>query len=356
MRCARGIMNTERMSHQQRSFAVSQDPILLIGGSGIVGRHAARYLRAAAPDVPLLIGGRNLAKAQQVADEVGHAAAISLDLAASDLGIGEQAVSAVAVLLRDGRLSGFRFARRRGLPYIGISTGIDEIGLEVAGFMQDPKRSALVLGTEWLVGATSVATLALARRFSRLDAIRIGLLLDDEDKGGPAQVSDLEGLTNAPPAALTRRDGTYVWRSGEDARTTFRAVDGTQIDAIAISPNDILALAAATDAPNVEINLATGVSSSRRRGGAMSTEIVIELHGQDDAGHPLSTRDAVVHPQGQFPLTGLGVAMVLERCLGLDGQPPAPAGLYFPCQLLQAGSYWTRFEEIGGRVLPLEPS
>src|SRR5690606_21924301 len=129
-------------------------------------------------------------------------------------------LSAVAVLLRDEALSGFRFARRRGLPYIGISTGIDELGPEVAGFMQDPARSAVVLGTEWLVGATSVPTLALAQRFSRLECIRIGLRLDDEDKGGPAQVSDLEGLTNAPPAALTRRSGAYVWRTGVDARTS----------------------------------------------------------------------------------------------------------------------------------------
>ncbi len=33
-------------------------PILLVGGSGVVGREAARRLRAAYPDVPLLIGGR----------------------------------------------------------------------------------------------------------------------------------------------------------------------------------------------------------------------------------------------------------------------------------------------------------
>ncbi|MGY8707500.1 NAD(P)-dependent oxidoreductase [Bradyrhizobium sp. 18BD] len=333
---------------------MSLDPILLIGGSGVVGRHTARYLRSAAPDVPLLIGGRNLARARKVAEEVGHATGVALDLAAPDLGIGDQAVSAVAVLLRDEALSGFRFARKRGLPYIGISTGIDEIGLEVAGFMQDPARSAVVLGTEWLVGATSVIALALARRFSRVDNIRVGLLLDDEDTGGPAQVSDLEGLTNAPPAALTCRNGRYVWRSGEAAKTSFRAVDGIQMDAIAISPNDILTLAAATDAPNMEINLATGMSSSRRRGEPMSTEIVIELQGQDDAGRPFSTRHAVVHPQGQFPLTGLGVAMVLERCLGLDEQPPAPVGLYFPSQLLEPANYQARLEEIGGRILDLE--
>ncbi|MCK1446741.1 MULTISPECIES: hypothetical protein [unclassified Bradyrhizobium] len=122
---------------------MSLDPILLIGGSGVVGRHAARYLRAAAPGVPLLIGGRNLAKARKAAEEVGHAAGVALDLAAPDVGIGDQEVCAVAVLLRDEALSGFRFARRRSLPYIGISTGIEEIGIEVAGFMQDPTRSAM---------------------------------------------------------------------------------------------------------------------------------------------------------------------------------------------------------------------
>ena len=222
-------------------------PILLIGGSGMVGRHAARYLREARPDVPLLIGGRSLIKAQMIAEEIGNADAVTLDLKAHDLGIGERAVSAVAVLLRDEVLSGFRFARMRGLPYIGISTGIDELGPEVASFMQDPAGAAVVLGTEWLVGATSVNTLALAQQFSRLDTIRIGVLLDDEDKGGPAQVSDLEGLTKVPPPALTRRNGAYVWRSGEEVSTSFRAVDGLEMDAIAISPNDVLLLAATTD-------------------------------------------------------------------------------------------------------------
>ena len=66
----------------------------------------------------------------------------------------------------------------------------------------------------------------------------------------------------------------------------------------------------------------------------MSTEIIIELAGEDHAGRPLRTRHAVVHPEGQMPLTGLGVAMVLERLVGLDGKPPTPAGLYFPYQLL----------------------
>jgi hypothetical protein len=86
----------------------------------------------------------------------------------------------------------------------------------------------------------------------------------------------------------------------------------------------------------------------------MSTEILIDLAGEDHAGQPLRTRHAVVHPQGQMPLTGLGVALLLERLLGLDGQPAVPAGLYFPYQLLEPSIYLSRFRQIGGEVLALE--
>jgi hypothetical protein len=46
--------------------------------------------------------------------------------------------------------------------------------------------------------------------------------------------------------------------------------------------------------------------------------------------------------------------MLLERLTGLDGQPPAPAGLYFPYQLLEPAAYFARLEQSGGMVLPLE--
>ncbi|ANF57264.1 hypothetical protein [Halotalea alkalilenta] len=58
---------------------MSPDPILLIGGSGVIGRWTARFLRAAHPNVALLIGGRDIAKAEEVAAEVGGAEAVVLD-------------------------------------------------------------------------------------------------------------------------------------------------------------------------------------------------------------------------------------------------------------------------------------
>ena len=50
----------------------------------------------------------------------------------------------------------------------------------------------------------------------------------------------------------------------------------------------------------------------------------------------------------------LRVAMLLERLVGLDGDPPTPAGLYFPDQLLEPTAYLARLKQIGGAVLELE--
>jgi hypothetical protein len=333
---------------------MSAHPILLVGGSGVVGRWTARYLRAAHPEVPLLIGGRDLAKAEGSAGEIGGARGVTVDMSKRDLGLGEHPVSAVAVLFTDERVAGLRFAQSRKVPYISISPGINELAPEVAAYIHDAQAAPVVLGTEWLVGATSVPTLLLAKSFARIHDITIGALLDEQDAFGPAANSDLERQTKTMPAALALREGAYVWRVGDDAKARFRAVDGTEMEASALSPNDVVGLAMATGASNVQFNLALGVSSSRRRGEPLSTEILIELTGEDRAGRPLRTRHAVVHPQGQMPLTGLGVAMVLERLTGLDGKPPTPPGLYFPHQLLESSAYFARLEQMGGKLLTLD--
>ena len=55
-----------------------------------------------------------------------------------------------------------------------------------------------------------------------------------------------------------------------------------------------------------------------------------------------------------MPLTGLGVALVLGRVVGLDGNPPTPAGLYFPHQLLEPTAYLVRLKQAGGIIMKLD--
>ncbi|MBC3362437.1 NAD(P)-dependent oxidoreductase [Pseudomonas sp. SWRI154] len=333
---------------------MSLDPILFMGGSGAIGHHTARALRAIHPDVPLLIGGRDLAKAQRAAEQMSGAQGVVIDSTADDLGLGDRPISAVVVFYMDHALVGLRYAQKRRVPHLSISSGVFEIAPEIAMYMHTPDASPIVLGYEWMTGATTVSALSIGRAFSRINAISINALVDEQDTGGPTVASDFEHLNKMLPAALTRRDGVFIWREGEDAKSRFQAIDGTEIEAAGFSSIDVAGLAAATGAANVQFNIGIGVSSTRRQGKPMSTEIIIELAGEGLKGEPLRTRHAVIHPAGTAPLTGLSVAMLLERLTGLDGQPPTSPGLHFPYQLLNADVYLERLKEQGGELRQLQ--
>lgn len=332
---------------------MSIPPILLLGSTGQIGQRTAETLRARYPDLPLLIGSRNEARGQQVASGLGHAEAVVIDAHSDDLGLGTRPISAVAVFYADERLASLRYAHARGIPHLGISSGIYEVAPEVAIHMQRPDRAAIVLGYEWLVGATTVATLAFAKSYARIDSIRIGALVDEDDQGGPAVAEDFARLASVMPSVLARKDGGFVWRKGDDARCSFRAIDGTSIEASGFSSIDIAGLAATTGANDIVFAIGTGVSSSRRAGDTKSTEIIIELSGLDAAGSALHSRHGLVHPSGAAPLTALGVSMVLERLAGLDGKPAQQAGLFFPYQVLDHGAYLDRLAQEGGQLMTL---
>ncbi len=328
-------------------------PILLIGGAGEIGQRTARSLRSRYPDVPLLIGGRSKPKAEHVASALGNAESVVIDPRSDHLGLGDRQTSAVAVFYADDQLSALRYAHARGIAHLSISSGIYEIAPEIAIHMQRPDAAAMVLGYEWLVGATTIATLTCAKSFARVESIRIGALVDEEDQGGPAVAEDFERLAAVMPSVLARTGGAFVWRDGDAAGSTFRAIDGTAIKASGFSSIDIAGLAAVTGARDVMFAIGTGVSSSRRAGGAKSTEIIIELTGVDAQDAPLRSRHAVFHPGGAAPLTALGVSMLLERLVGLDGKPATPAGLFFPYQIIDHAAYLGRLEQEGGQLMTL---
>ena len=64
------------------------------------------------------------------------------------------------------------------------------------------------------------------------------------------------------PAALSRRDGRWLWREGDDAKVAFSALDGSKINASGFSSIDLAGLAAATGARSVQFDLGQGVSSN----------------------------------------------------------------------------------------------
>jgi hypothetical protein len=317
------------------------DPVLILGGSGQAGAGTAALLRRWYPTLPMTIAGRNIERAQRVADELGAATAVTVDLGRGDLGLpADGSHSMVVAAIWDNHLNGLRHAQQRGVPYLSISSGLVDIAPEVVAGAQLPS-APILLASHFCAGIGVLGALHVAREFDRVDSIRIGAVLDELDAGGPAGLADLERLFTASSAGLRRRDGVFTWLAASDAQAEVRMMDGTVVPGQSIPILDVPSLAHATGAPNVRFDYALGESTGRRHGGAPSIEIRIDVEGAAK-----SVSRYLVHPGGQVPLTSLGVALGVERLIGLRGESVAP-GIHTPESLIDPAYAVERLAELG---------
>ncbi|MFJ6659214.1 saccharopine dehydrogenase [Streptomyces sp. NPDC091377] len=330
--------------------------MLFLGGSGQAGSGAAGLLRRWHPEVPLAIAGRDLGRAERVAGELGGATAVTVDLTRADLGLpAGQAYSAVVAAVWDSHLHGLRYAQRHQVPYLSLSSGLTDIGPEVVAGAQRSTAAPMLLASHWCAGALVFAVLDLAREFERIDTIRADALLDENDAGGPAGLADLERWGAVTSAGLQRHGGRFAWVDGTDADVEVLTTDGRAVPGRSVPILDVPSLALATGASDVRFAFAIGESAGRRRGAGPSIEVRIDLEGVDAGGRALRTTRHLVHPEGQRPLTALGVALGVERLTGLRG-PAVPAGIHTPEALIDPAYAAERLAEIGAGYVEGVPS
>ena len=325
-------------------------PVLIVGGSGVVGAQAAQTLRRLHPDLPIAIGGRNLDRAKKTALEVGKAEAVELDIGQSNLGLSDQRFGAVVMFAKDDTLNGLKYAQAQRIPYVGISSGVFEVGPEMALHIHAPTKAPILMGSQWLVGAATLPTLEFAKEFQSLETIELAAVFDEQDMGGPAAAADYERLTKAAPSPLILKDGKWRWINGEETTRHVKDREGAVREAATYTPLDVLSLATATDARSIRFDLVYGESATRKRGEPFSTEIIIELKGRLKNGQVGNARYELFHPGGQAPVTALSVAMAVERLLGLAGGEQVEPGLYFPESLIDPAYALRRHQEFGMEV------
>lgn len=325
--------------------------VLLVGASGVVGRLVAARLRQRWPKLPILAGGRDLQRAKAVASELGNSQGVVIDLSRRDLGLpNDVAVGVVAMFVKDETLNGQLFAQDRGAAFIDISSAAFEIGPQTAFYSERPQSAPVLLAGNWLAGASTFAALDLASTFARVDRVGVSALLDDQDIGGGAAEADYRRQTQAGPSGLLRRGGRFVWVAGENAVGAFEAVDGKRFDAQSFGNLDVLSLSAVTNAPDVAFQFAVGETSSRRRGEKFSHEILIAIVGLSRDEHITHVRRSVVHPDGQAPMTALGVSLAIEGMLGLESGKKLAPGLYLPHAVVKPARAVEALREIGATI------
>jgi hypothetical protein len=324
--------------------------VLFAGGAGFVGRTAVRWFRERHPSVRVLVGGRNLQAAGEVAQEVGAAEAVAIDIDKHRLGFGDDViVAAVVMLAPEAGLKGLSYAQDLGVPYLNINSALTEIGPELAMFAHRATAAPVVLASHWMAGAATFLALNSAKGFESVQSIRLGAIVDEKDPVGPAALEDMERVHGAAPAAMVFEGGRRVWLSSDAAKGKFQSVDGRSLDATAFSTFDTASLHAATGAADVRFDLVNGESSSRRRGGETATEIVVEIEGEAD-GRTKRSRSLLEFKQGTASLTGLSVVLSLASVLGLNDHAPARPGLYLP-ELLSDSKWFLDELRSGGATI-----
>lgn len=320
--------------------------VLVVGGYGLVGGWISRHLLSAHRDIDVVIGGRHPEAGAELASELGASVArIDIDDATAglaDLGPVDLVVSA----LQDPDDNLLMAAVRAGAAHIGIVRKVDTVGPTAIAASLLARRPALVLG-HWQAGITTLAALATAQEFDRVERIEMAGLFDYADPTGPMTANDSSAFFTK---ALVRRDGRWE-RIGQ--ADNIRTVERGPLQSFQAQPMGVLdvpGLVAATNARDVRFDLGTGDSAGTTAGGPASHEIYIDIWGRDKQGDSESRRTVVSDPMGQAHLTALGVLVGAERVLGLDGKASPKAGLIFPEGTIDPQRAVTRLREFGVRI------
>ena len=316
-------------------MAAARHPILLLGGSGSLGGKLARTLRRMHPQLPIAIAARDAAKAGLLAQELGNATVINVDMQREDLGLPLDAVfGAVVACLKDHGLNAMKYAQANRFAYVALSEAAFEIGPIVARYIHQPASAPVLLLGHSIGSAPMLASLHFAGEFRSIESVEIGLVFDPADTAGAMTVADMERIGAIATAPLLLRDGRWVWQGGSAAQRRFTSVDGIVREGAAVALVDTLGIANATGARSVRLDIAEGSTASSLQGGPASHEVIIEIVGERKDGNTGHFRYELVDDAGYAAMSARGIALAVERLLGLDGGAPAPAGLYLPEVLL----------------------
>lgn len=329
------------------SETLSVHGVMIVGGTGHVGSHIARQLRAENPSIPILLAGRNVTRLDALAIELGSAHALPLDLekpdAAQALGAALGRVQAVVAAVPDPSGLLLRTAIDRGIAYLDITRTTDDFTpLLIRSILSSPLRPIVPLG-HYLAGAFTPLVVQLAKRFSTIDSVMLAANYDPEDPVGPVNKAEFDV---APIPTLIRENGRWLRTSEPRNLSLWERLPGIGYP---LGSVDIVAAAAVTNARSVRFDVVIGPSISRRGGGPASMDVYVDMTGLDENGEQISRRMVAYDPAGQAHFTALGVVTVLSAI-----RPDTAGGLQLPETLLDDAETLDRMMKAGIEIRELD--
>ncbi|POH62111.1 saccharopine dehydrogenase [Cryobacterium zongtaii] len=315
-------------------------PVLIVGGYGTVGSALARL---AAPSWPLLLTGRNPAKGQELATDLG-ATVRRWDLNSPEPF--SAAPRAIVSTVNDPDDRVVRAAVRAGIPYVDVTRWTSRMlrAATTASLLQP--TAPVLLSSGWMGGIVNIVAASLSNELGGADSIEVAIRYDVKDRAGVDSVDFMDRLgqdyevRHAGAAAIVTPLSDARWANIGAHRTLVARLD---------TPEQLtLPLTLGVDSVATRIGFSSNVSSRallaakavglfRWGSGPRFTGLRRSLlfspgHGgtamiRIDAHGPGGNRSVVItDPAGQAHLTALGGYLGLQQVLA-DG---AATGVTFP--------------------------
>ena len=333
------------------------DPVLIVGGYGVVGLQLAQIIRKAHPDLPLILAGRTLTAAECAASEIGNASGFRLDVNEPDpLSKLAQPVSAVVAIANDPDNNLMRAAIGRGMPYIDVTRWTERLfeAAQLASVLD--LKAPIVLSSSWMAGVSAIVAKAATQRLAKVEEIDTAILYRLQDKAGPNSVEYADRLgipfrvrengqwkTVKPmsgPARVTFPGGYSgkAYRFDEPSQETLALYTGAKTASSRITYDDAGTTGTMAFLVGSGIwNLLSGPAFTKTRrsiiyhpGEGASHEIVILVSGTDAEGRSKKVRATILDPAGQTHLTAVGAYIQLAETLGFDAGTARLPGTYYP--------------------------
>ena len=319
--------------------------ILIVGGYGQVGANIARLIRDADETVKLILAGRNPQKGELLAKELDHAETAYINLEEGfnlaqfpEIDLIISALDDHSNILRETGIL-------NSIACITVSELADQISTTAFLSLHKTISAPIVFAGHWQAGLLTLVVKQMASGFSRITHIETAGLYDQKDPVGPLVEEEVSGFVGK---ALMRHDGNWLYADSKNNARSIKLYGESSAIGHPISTLDVPSIAAFTGARNIRFDFIIGESIGSSKGLTASHDLYIEIEGTSSSGEHKKVRTIVSDPKGNSHLTAVGVYLIAERVLGLNGQTAQEiGGLYLPETIVSSDNIINRLAAFG---------
>ncbi|WP_288880157.1 hypothetical protein [Pedobacter panaciterrae] len=323
--------------------------ILIVGGYGMVGSNIARLIRQADKSAELILAGRNPQNGIALAKELNHSETAYINLEEGfDLSKFKK-IDLIISAVDDHSNIIRETAILDGVACIAVSELADQISPTAFLGLHKKIVAPVVYAGHWQAGILTLVVKQLANKFSHIKTIELAGLFDPKDSVGPLVANEVSGFVGD---ALIRKEGNWLSLQAKENPRTIDLHNHSSAIGHPLSTLDVPSIAAFTSAKNIRFDFIIGESIGSNKGLEASHDLYITIEGTLLSGEKRKHNTIVSGPRGNSHLTAVGVYLIAEKILGLNGQPEHKiGGLYLPETIVPSHNISNRLKEFGIEII-----